>query len=112
MTVATFQPAQVNLNVVASTATVIGGYTVPAATTAIVTGGVITNKTANAGTVSVSIWNGASDIAFILNNAPIPGNGSISFAGADTKWTLGAGQGIRFVCNQTADAVMGVMQVA
>ena len=112
MTVATFIPAQVNLNVAGATPTVIGGYVVPASTAGIVTAGTIANKTAGAGTVSVSIWNGSADIAFILYQAPIPANGSICFAGADAKWTLGAGQGIRFNCSVTADAVMGVMQVA
>jgi hypothetical protein len=112
MTVASFQPAQVSLNIAASTPTVIGGYIVPGATAAIVTGGSITNKTGNAATVDVSIWNGASDIAFIYKTLPLAANATLLFAGADAKWTLGAGQGIRFNCTQTADAVMGVMQVA
>jgi hypothetical protein len=111
MTVATFQPAQVNLNVAANTATVIGGYTVPTPAAAIVTGGTITNKSASAGTVSVTVWNGSADIAYILYQVPIAANGSVVFSGADSKWTLGTGQGIRFTCTQIADAVMGVMQV-
>jgi len=112
MTVATFQSAQVNLNVAASTPTVIGGYTVPASTAALITGGSVTNKSASAGTVSVTIWNGSSDIAYILYQQAIPAGATLFFAGADSKWTLGAGQGIRFTCTQVADAVMGVMQVA
>jgi hypothetical protein len=112
MTTATFIAAQVNLNVVANTATVIGAYVVPAATTAIVTGGVITNKSVSTATLSVSIWNGSTDIAFIASGISMPAGSSFSFAGADAKWTLGVGQGIRFTCNQIADAVMGVMQVA
>jgi len=113
MTVATFKPAQVNLNVTASTSTVIGTYVVPALTTAIVTAGSICNKsTTTDATVSVSIWNGTSDIAFIYQNQPLPKNSTLTFAGIDTKWTLGAGQGIRFNCTQIADAVMGVMEVA
>ena len=112
MTVATFISAQVNKAVVASTPTVIGAYVVPGATTAIVTGGSICNNSASAGTVDVSIWNGSIDVAFILKAQPIAGNSTVFFAGADSKWTLGTGQGIRFNCTQIADAVMGVMQVA
>ena len=112
MTTATFIPAQVNLNVAASTPTVIGAYVVPASTAAIITGGVVTNKSGAAATLSVSIWNGSADIAFIVSGIALPAGSSFSFAGADAKWTLGVGQGIRFNCSQTADAVMGVMQVA
>ena len=112
MTTATFIAAQVNLNVTASTSTVVGSYVVPAATTAIVTGGAITNKANAAATLNVSIWNGSSDIAFILYNQNMAAYETKFFAGPDAKWTLGAGQGIRFNCSQIADAVMGVMQVA
>lgn len=112
MTTATFTAAQVNLNVVASTSTVIGAYVVPAATAAIVTAGTVTNKSGSPATLSVSIWNGSIDIAFIASGITLPANGTFSFAGADAKWTLGTGQGIRFNCSQIADAVMGIMQVA
>ena len=112
MTTATFIAAQVNLGIAASTPTVIGAYVVPAATAALITGGSICNKTASAATVDISIWNGASDIAFIYKAQPLPANSTLLFAGADSKWTLATGQGIRVNCTQICDAVMGVMQVA
>jgi len=112
MTTATFKSAQVSLNIAASTPTVIGGYVVPAATSAIVTGGCVTNKSASSATLDVRIWNGSSDIAYVLNQVTLPPYGSINFAGADAKWTLGVGQGVRFNASQICDAVLGIMELA
>jgi len=112
MSTATFKSAQVSLNVSAGTPTVIGGYVVPASTSAIVTAGAITNKSASNALVDVRVWNGSSDIAYILYQVTVPPGASVSFAGADSKWSLGTGQGIRFNANQICDAVMGIMELA
>ena len=112
MTTATFLSAQTSLNIAASTPTIIGGYTVPAATTAIITAGAVTNKSGSNATLSVTIYNGSSDIAYIANGINLPVNGTFVFSGADAKWTLGAGQSIRVNCSQICDAILGVMQVA
>jgi hypothetical protein len=113
MTIATVQPAQVSLNV-GTTPTVIGAYVVPGATTAIATGGSCANKTAGVIKVSVSVWNGSIDTAFILYQVIVPPNGTVFWAGNDSKWTLGAGQGFRVVSDTatSVDAVLGVTQFA
>lgn len=90
----------------------IGGYVVPAATSAIISHICLCNKNPSvAVTVQLSLYNGATD-AMLAFNTVIQPTDSLVFGGVDFKIVLGTGWTVRASCNTAAsvDATMSVTQ--
>jgi len=97
---------------IGATATDIGAYTVPSATTTIVIGLVCTNTTGSAITANVFLAN-ASANTYIVANAPISSGASLIPIGGDQKIVMITGDKI-YVQSSAAtsiDAILSIMEI-
>lgn len=94
---------------IGTSATTVGGYTVPAATVATVIGFSVANVTENIIKVSVAIRNGADDFYILKNADIIPGQAHV-LVGGDQKLVLMTGESVR-VTSDTATSVDAVMSI-
>ena len=97
---------------IGATATQIGVYTVPSATTAIAIGLTCTNTTGSAITANVFLAN-ASANTYIVANAPISSGASLIPIGGDQKIVMITGDKI-YVQSSTAtsiDAILSIMEI-
>ncbi len=93
--------------------TIVGGYTVPAATSAVVIGLVLANTTASTQVrVDVAIWDGVN-MTYLVKNCDIPAGGSVSPPELG-KVVLQTGEAIRILSDTSAsvDAVLSFMEIA
>jgi hypothetical protein len=97
---------------IGATATQIGVYTVPSATTAIAIGLTCTNTTGSAITANVFLAN-ASANTYIVANAPISSGASLIPIGGDQKIVMITGDKI-YVQSSAAtsiDAILSIMEI-
>jgi hypothetical protein len=97
---------------VGATADIIGNYTVPSSTTAIVIGLTCTNTTGSAITANVFLAN-ASANTYIVANAPISSGASLIPIGGDQKIVMITGDKI-YVQSSAAtsiDAILSIMEI-
>jgi hypothetical protein len=97
---------------VGATADIIGNYTVPSSTTAIVIGLTCTNTTGSAITANVFLGN-ASANTYIVANAPISSGASLIPIGGDQKIVMITGDKI-YVQSSAAtsiDAILSIMEI-
>jgi acetyltransferase-like isoleucine patch superfamily enzyme len=98
---------------VGTSATDIGSYTVPSATTTIVVGLSVTNTTGSAVTANVYIQDNATNNTYLVTNAPISSGSSLVVGGGDQKIVLITGDSV-YVQSSAAtslDAVMSIMEI-
>ena len=97
---------------IGATATNIGAYTVPSATTTIVIGLVCTNTTGSAITANVYLANATAN-TYIVANAPISSGASLISVGGDQKIVMITGDRM-FVQSSAAssiDTIMSIMEI-
>ena len=98
---------------VGTTATPVGSYTVPSATTAVVVGLSVTNVTASAISANVYIQDNAAANTFLVMNGPISSGSSLVVGGGDQKIVLVTGD--KLIVQSSAatslDAVMSIMEI-
>jgi hypothetical protein len=94
---------------IGTTPTVVGSYTVPAATTTIVIGMSVSNITNNTVAVDIKLVNGATEI-FIAKAAPIPAGGAMVPYGGDQKLVLITSDSVK-VTSDTASSIDVVMSI-
>jgi hypothetical protein len=97
---------------IGATATQIGAYTVPSATTAIAIGLTCTNTTGSAITANVFLANATAN-TYIVANAPISSGASLIPIGGDQKIVLITGDKI-YVQSSAAtsiDAILSIMEI-
>lgn len=88
-------------------------YTAPSATTTTVIGAVVSNRTASAINVDVSVTDTSSGTtAFLIKSAPVPVGASLVVVGGDQKVVLEATDKITVVSDTatSADAVISVLE--
>lgn len=93
-------------------ATTLGTYTVPAATTSVVVGLSLSNVTGSTINAGVFINNGANNY-YIVKSAPISAGGTLIPVGGDQKLVLQAGDNVRIISDTATsiDAIMSVMEI-
>ena len=97
---------------IGTSATQVGTYTVPSATTAIVIGLTCTNTTGSAITANVYLANATAN-TYIVANAPISSGASLIPVGGDQKIVLITGDKI-YVQSSAAtsiDAILSIMEI-
>ena len=97
---------------IGATATQIGVYTVPSATTAIAIGLTCTNTTGSAITANVFLANATAN-TYIVANAPISSGASLIPIGGDQKIVMITGDKI-YVQSSAAtsiDAILSIMEI-
>ena len=97
---------------IGASATQIGAYTVPAATTTIVIGLTCTNTTGSAITANVFLANATAN-TYIVANAPISSGASLIPIGGDQKIVMITGDKI-YVQSSAAtsiDAILSIMEI-
>jgi hypothetical protein len=98
---------------VGTTATQVGSYTVPSATTTVVVGLSVTNVTASAISANVYIQDNAAANTFLVMNGPISSGSSLVVGGGDQKIVLITGD--KLIVQSSAatslDAVMSIMEI-
>jgi hypothetical protein len=90
----------------------VGSYTVGASTTTVVVGLTICNTTGSSVAATVALNDGANDY-LVVNEAPIPGGGTLVVVGGEQKIVLETGDSLT-VTSDTAsslDAVMSIMEI-
>jgi hypothetical protein len=98
---------------VGTSATIVGGYTVQAATTAVVVGLTVTNTSGSAITANVYINDVSVANTSIVTNAPISSGASLVPIGGDQKIVLITGDKI-YVQSSAAssiDAILSIMEI-
>jgi hypothetical protein len=95
------------------TATTVGSYTVPSATTSIVVGLSVTNVTASAITATVAILDVSAQTTNLVVNAPISAGSSLVIGGGDQKIVLITGDQLQVSSSAATslDAVMSIMEI-
>jgi hypothetical protein len=95
------------------TATTVGAYTVPSATTTIVVGLSVTNVTASAITATVAILDVSAQTTNLVVNAPISAGSSLVIGGGDQKIVLITGDQLQVSSSAATslDAVMSIMEI-
>jgi hypothetical protein len=95
------------------TATVIGGYTVPALTSATVIGLSLANILTTAITVTVVVNDGTNDTT-VVKGATIPVGSALVPFGGDQKLVLIAGDKIKITASAASaiDAIMSVLEIS
>lgn len=99
-------------NNIGATATQVGTYTVPAATTTVVIGLTVTNTSGSAISANVFINDGSSNTS-IVTNGPISSGSSFVLVGGDQKIVLETNDSI-YVQSSAAssiDVVMSIMEI-
>jgi acetyltransferase-like isoleucine patch superfamily enzyme len=98
---------------VGTSATEIGSYTVPSATTTVVVGLSVTNRTGSAITANVFIQDSGVANTFVVVNAPISSGSSLVVGGGDQKLVLITGDKVFVQSSASAslDAVMSIMEI-
>jgi hypothetical protein len=97
---------------VGASPSIVGTYTVPAATTTIVIGLVCTNTTGSAITANVFLGNATAN-TYIVANAPISSGASLIPVGGDQKIVMITGDKI-YVQSSAAtsiDAILSIMEI-
>ena len=97
---------------VGASPSIVGTYTVPAATTTIVIGLVCTNTTGSAMTANVFLGNATAN-TYIVANAPISSGASLIPVGGDQKIVMITGDKI-YVQSSAAtsiDAILSIMEI-
>jgi acetyltransferase-like isoleucine patch superfamily enzyme len=98
---------------VGTSAIEIGSYTVPSATTTVVVGLSVTNRTGSAITANVYIQDSGLDNTYIVTNAPVSSGSSLVVGGGDQKLVLITGDKV-FVqssASSSIDAIMSIMEI-
>ena len=98
---------------VGTTATTVGSYTVPSATTTIVVGLSLTNVTASAISANVIILDNAAQTTRLSVNAPISSGSSLIVGGGDQKIVLVEGDQLQVQSSAATsiDVVMSIMEI-
>lgn len=98
---------------IGTTATDVGSYTVPAATTVIVVGFSVTNITGASITANVYIQDVATANTSLVTNAPISAGSSLIVGGGDQKIVLETGDSmmVQSSAASSIDAVMSIMEI-
>lgn len=87
-------------------------YTAPAATTGVVVGLVIANKSATDGTITVGVVDSSGGVtANIASTLPLPASGTVNICDNNTRITLETGDSIQLTATQTCDAHISVMEI-
>jgi len=97
---------------VGTTATTVGGYTVGAATKAVVLGLTVANRAGSTINADVYINNGA-DSYYLVKTAPISAGGALVPIGGDQKLVLQTGDNVVVKSDSASsiDAVMSIMEI-
>jgi bifunctional ADP-heptose synthase (sugar kinase/adenylyltransferase) len=97
---------------VGTTATTIGGYTVPGATTTVIVGLSMANDTGATINASAFIAN-ATALTYLVKNAPITTGGTLVIVGGDQKIVLQPTDNVKVVSDTASslDAVMSIMEI-
>ncbi len=98
---------------VGTSATTVGSYTVPSATTAIVVGLSLTNVTASAISANVIILDNAAQTTRLAVGAPISAGSSLVVGGGDQKIVLVTGDQLQVQSSAATsiDVVMSIMEI-
>lgn len=98
---------------VGTTATTVGSYTVPSATTTVVIGLSVTNVTASAIAANVYIQDNSAANTFLVMNGPISSGSSLVVGGGDQKIVLVTGDQliVQSSAATSLDAVMSIMEI-
>jgi hypothetical protein len=98
---------------VGTTATTVGSYTVPSATTTVVVGLSVTNVTASAIAANVYIQDNSAANTFLVMNGPISSGSSLVVGGGDQKIVLVTGDQliVQSSAATSLDAVMSIMEI-
>lgn len=97
---------------IGGTATPVGSYTVPLATTSVVIGLTVTNTTGSAITANVYINDGAANTSLVVNG-PISSGSSLVLVGGDQKIVLETGDTmyVQSSAASSIDAIMSIMEI-
>ena len=97
---------------VGTTATTIGGYTVPGSTTTVIVGLSMANDTGATINASAFIAN-ATALTYLVKNAPITTGGTLVIVGGDQKIVLQPTDNVKVVSDtaSSVDAVMSIMEI-
>ena len=97
---------------IGTTATAVGTYTVPSATTAVVIGLSVTNTSGSAISANVYINASAANTSMVTN-APISSGASLALAGGDQKVVLITGDTVyvQSSASSSIDVVMSIMEI-
>jgi len=97
---------------VGTTATTVGGYTVPAATTTVVLGLSLTNDTGAQVSATAFISN-ATALTYLIKSAPVSAGGALVIVGGDQKVVLQTNDNVRVVSDTASslDVVMSIMEI-
>lgn len=98
---------------IGATPQVVGGYTVPAATDAVVIGLILANISSTTITGTVTITGSGGNITNIVRNAVIPVGGSLVVAGGEQKIVLETGDTVNVTSNTAAsiDVTMSILEI-
>jgi predicted phage gp36 major capsid-like protein len=94
---------------VGTTATAVGGYTVPSSTATTVIGLAVANVTASQVLITATVNDGSND-THLIKDAPVPSGGSIVIVGGDQKVVLETLDSVK-VQSSTASSVDVVMSI-
>jgi hypothetical protein len=98
---------------IGTSATAVGSYTVPSATTTVVIGLSVNNTTGSAITANVYLKDATTAVTSLITNGPISSGSSLIVGGGDQKIVLVTGDQI-FVQSSAAtsiDVVMSIMEI-
>ena len=97
---------------IGATAAIVGSYTVPAATTAIVIGLTVTNTSASNIAANVFLGNATSN-TYIVANAPIGSGSALVPIGGDQKIVMITGDKIyvQSTAASSVDAILSIMEI-
>lgn len=96
----------------ASVTTVTTVYTAPAATTAVVIGFVVNNRSGTDTTITVDLIDSSAAVTSnLLTTAPLPAASNMSVLDYSTRAVLETGDSIRLTAANACDAVAAVMEI-
>ena len=97
---------------VGTTATTVGGYTVPGSTTTVVLGLSMANDTGATINATAFISN-ATALTYLVKSAPVSAGGTLVIVGGDQKVVLQTNDNVRVVSDTASsiDAVMSIMEI-
>lgn len=97
---------------VGTSAVTVGSYTVGASTQTTLIGLTCANILANAISVDVEHYDGATS-TYLVKNAPVPAGGSLVVVGGDQKVVLETGDSIRVTASEASatDVLMSLLEI-
>lgn len=98
---------------IGSTPQIVGGYTVPAATDAVVIGLILANVGSTTVTGTVTITGTAGNVTNVVKDAVIPVGGSLVVAGGEQKIVLETGDFVSVRSNTASsiDVTMSILEI-